>query len=97
MQAQLHHLRGSDPYLAAELEEVCHRRHRVDTLHLLRLDDIESLPGFTGTCTSRGETNIVSVPQELESAEGMEDLIEDDAVQDEMICFGEFFENLSVE
>lgn len=97
MQAQLHHLRGSDPYLAAELEEVCHRRHRVDTLHLLRLDDIESLPGFTGTRTSRDETNIVSVPQELESAEGMEDLIEDDAVQDEMIHLGEFFENLSIE
>ncbi|KAG0707166.1 hypothetical protein DFH29DRAFT_760828, partial [Suillus ampliporus] len=51
MHAQLHHLHGSDPYLAAELEEVCHRRHRIDTLHILRLDNIESLPGFTGTRT----------------------------------------------
>ncbi|KAG1724941.1 uncharacterized protein EDB91DRAFT_1062539 [Suillus paluster] len=97
MHAQLHHLRGSDPYLVAELKAVCHRRHQVDALHLLRLDDIESLPGFTGTHTLRGETNIVLVPQELDSTEGMEDLIEDDAVQDEMICLGEFFENLSVE
>jgi hypothetical protein len=48
LEHQVSHLMTLDPLLAHEVQEYQKRRMRVNAVHLLRLDVIENLPGFSG-------------------------------------------------
>jgi hypothetical protein len=77
-------LRNADPLLAHEAEELRVHQAHVNAIHIIRLDTIEVLPGFSGVCGAGTMTSDAGLDEDDESPE---DIAADDA-------FNEVLENI---
>ncbi|KAG1870301.1 hypothetical protein F4604DRAFT_1881242 [Suillus subluteus] len=106
-------LRDSDLDLSAEIEEIRRDRLRVDAVHQVRLDCIESLVGFSGkrgrgihvnldmdsdldlTPIAEAE-EITRIHDEVNGTAEDDDIAANDELNDTMVQFGDFLENVAL-
>jgi hypothetical protein len=94
LQDRVAFLRDADPLLSHEVEELRVRRACVNAIHIIRLDAIEALPEFSGV---RG-TGTMSCDAGLDEDDGSpEDIVADDAFNDDMIRLAEVLENIALD
>ncbi|KAG2146793.1 hypothetical protein DEU56DRAFT_731337 [Suillus clintonianus] len=94
LQDRVTFLRDTDPLLAHEVEELRVHLARINATHIIRLDTIEALPEFSGV---RGAGTMTSDAGLDEDDESPEDIVADDAFNDDMIRLAEVLENIALD